>query len=153
MTIQSAVESLAQSRRTLADEKSVWDTLQDEIRERFGSRLDLLGSQLKDAKERVSKDEKVVRTLALSLFDGEDKHPHPAVTIKVFTAVDYEQSTAIALARDILPSVLRIDKRAFEKAVKELAALDIEGVSDKVNAVVTIRDDPRATIARDLGGY
>ena len=153
MDINDAIANLAQSRRELDDERSTWDTLQDEINDQFGDRVALIGKQLSDAKGKVADDESVVRTTALAMFDGKDKHPHPAVTIKVYTAVDYNDADAIALARDVIPGALRIDKSAFEKAVKGLAGMDIEGVSDKVNAVVVIRDDPRATIARDLGGY
>jgi len=151
--INDAIANLAQSRRELDDERSAWDALQDEINDRFGDRVAMIDRQLRDAKSKVAEDESVVRTTALAMFDGEDKHPHPAVTIKVYTAVDYNDADAIALARDVIPGALRIDKSAFEKAVKGLAGMDIEGVSDKVNAVVVIRDDPRATIARDLGGY
>ena len=83
MDINDAIANLAQSRRELDDERSAWDALQDEINDQFGDGVAMIDRQLRDAKSKVAEDESVVRTAALAMFDGKDKHPHAAVTIKV----------------------------------------------------------------------
>jgi len=153
MNINDAITNLAQSRRELDDERSAWDALQDEINDRFGDRVAMIDKQLRDAKSKVAEGESVVRTTALAMFDGEDKHPHAAVTIKVYTVVEYNPDAAKEFAIRFMQDALQLDKRTFEKNTKVLMDMDLGEVTGALSSIVTIRDDPRATIARDLGGY
>ena len=148
MDINDAIANLAQSRRELDDERSAWDALQDEINDRFGDRVAMIDRQLRDAKGRVAEDESVVRTTALA-----GKNPHPAVTIKVYTVMDYNDTDAKMFAIRFMQDALKLDKRVFDKTAKVLMDMDLGEVTGALSKIAVIRDDPRATIARDLGGY
>lgn len=98
---------------------------------------------LQIAKGNVLSNEADVRERALGIYEEVgDKIPHPAVTIKMYTVLNYEDLNALDYAREHLPKALKLDKRTFETAAKVLN-LDF----------VTIQQEPRATIARDLSGY
>ena len=74
--------------------------------------------------------------------DGGKNEIHPAIKIKEYTVLDYEQDAAIDYCREHLPNALKLDKRPFE-AVAKVAELDF----------VTISKEARATIATDLLKY
>ena len=75
-------------------------------------------------------------------FETGDKVPHPAVKIKMYTALDYTDGDAVEYAREHLPKALKLVKRIFEKAAK---VLDLD--------FVTVRKEARVIIARDLSKY
>jgi len=104
---------------------------------------ELASGDLKAAKSNVAQDEEDARRVAMEIFiETDDRAPHPAIKIKDFTVLDYEDADAFDYAREHLPKALKLDERTFEKAAKILE-LDF----------VVIRQEPRATIARDLSGY
>ena len=81
-----------------------------------------------------------VRSVALAEFAvNHDKHPHPAITIKMMTRLNYDQDAAKSYSIAHLPNALKLDTRAFEKAAK---ALDLD--------FVTITEEPTAAIDSDL---
>ena len=53
-------------------------------------------------------------------FETGDKTPHPAVEIKIYTALDYTNEDAIEYAREHLPQALRLIKKTFETAAKAI---------------------------------
>ena len=152
--MQDKIEALARARRLLKDEQDNLAEIEAEIEATFGRRLEIAKTQLSTAKDDVQSAEGVVRTAALDLYvqDG-DKKPHPAIQIKVYKVYRYDETDALDFAREHMPGALKLNKRAFEKAAKELSGMDLGDVTEQLREVVSVRDDPRATIARDLGGY
>ena len=152
--MQDTIKALAAARRMLAFEKANWDAVQADIKKAFGDRLKIAEEQMGDAKAKVMSAESAVRVTALNQYaqDG-DKHPHPAITIKVYTVVKYEESSAKAFAVQFMQDALKLNRGAFEKGVKALQGMSLGEVTDQLEKIVAIVDDPRATIARDLGGY
>ena len=71
-----------------------------------------------------------------------DKKPHPAITLKSYTVLDYDETAAFDYAIQHLPGALKFSKAPFEKVAK-VAALDF----------VTISTEMRPTIAKDLSEY
>ena len=153
------IETLALARTILASEKANMDAVKADIEVAFGKRLAIAKKQLAEAKMAVQEAECSVRNKAEYQYaqDG-NKRPHPAVQIKVFRVLRYRVEDAIEYARVFAPNALRLDKRVFEKAAKDTLKVIESGVhigdAGKVlPATVSLEDDPRATIARDLGGY
>ena len=98
---------------------------------------------LKAAQADVADAEAEARKQALAAYEETgDKAPHPAVKVKMYTALCYNLDKALDYAREHLPQALKLDKRTFEKAAKVLE-LDF----------VDIVQEPRAILARDLGEY
>jgi len=98
---------------------------------------------LNRAKSRQTDAEVAVRQEAMKVFtETGDKTPHPAVKVKMYTALDYDDGDALDYARVYVPRAVKLDKRAFEKAAKVLEP-----------DFVTIWQEPRITIARDLNEY
>ena len=152
--MQDKIESLAKARRLLKDEQDNLAGLEAEIAAAFGKRLAMAKVQLGEAKLGVQDAEGTVRTAALDLYaQDSNKKPHPKVQIKVYRVYQYDESKALLFARVHMPGALKLNKRAFEKAARGLEGMDLGEVTGQLAEVVTIRDDPRATIARDLGGY
>jgi len=76
--------------------------------------------------------------------DG-NKNPHPAIAIKIFSAVKIlDESAAREWCFANFRPALKMDTRIFEKAVKD-KSVPIE--------LATVSDDPRAQIASDLGEH
>ena len=70
------------------------------------------------------------------------KHPHPAITIKEMTRLEYSLEDAHDWAVRSMPNLLKLDTRGFEKVAKA-AGLDF----------VAISTEPQVTVARDLSEY
>ena len=100
---------------------------------------------LADALEDARALDAQVREMALNehVFTG-DKRPHPATTIKLYTVLQYDQGQALDYCRGHLPQalVVTLNAKVFEPVAKA-AGLDF----------VSIRQEPRATIARDLSAW
>ena len=93
------------------------------------------------AKEAVTGIE--AREQAMRIFTKtNNRMPHPAVKVKMYTVLEYRDEDAINYAREHLPGALKLDKRVFKKAALAVA-MDF----------VAILQEPRATIARDLSKY
>ena len=93
--------------------------------------------------EKVLADQ--LRLDALEMFergDGGKSEIHPAIQIKEYTVLEYDEKSALDYCRQHLPKALKLVKKPFE-AVAKVAELDF----------VTIRKEPRATIKRDLSEY
>jgi ABC-type transporter Mla subunit MlaD len=111
-----------------------------------------LGRALEAAKERagVAKSDldeldAKLRQVALDVYQRtQDAKPFGdrRVQIKQYTTVDYDPDTALDYARQHLRAAVKLDKRKFDRLSKDLE-LDF----------VTIEQEPRATIARDLSQF
>jgi len=142
--IQGAIRGLAGVRQTEAEIKAEVADIQTKL-EASGlwKLLQERKALLKSASEAANQQADYVRLLALEAYnENGDKGPHAAIKVKMYTVLAYEERDALDFCRDMLPDALRLDKRTFEKAAKTLP-LDF----------VTITEEPRATIARDLSEY
>jgi hypothetical protein len=84
-----------------------------------------------------------VRTQALAAYKADgNKHPHGAVSIKVFTPLEYDPAMALAYCRERLPEALKLDVKLFERVAKMTRPV-----------FVTEKEVPRADIAGDLSAY
>lgn len=107
-------------------------------------RLAKFKNTLKAYQDALTETEVNVRAVALAEYAAnQDKHPHPAITIKVYEVLTYdaEQAKSYAIAHN-LPKLLKLDAKVFEKAANGLG-LDF----------VTVTEEPRATIASDLSEW
>ena len=142
--MKDAVEKLAYSRAIEAERamqlKEAEAKLQDSP---LWRQWELASGDFKTAKANVLSDEAMVREQALGIYkETGDKHPHPCIAIKMYTVLDYDDGTALDYARVYIPRAVKLVKSTFEKAAKVLE-LDF----------VVVRQEPRATIARDLSEY
>jgi hypothetical protein len=88
-----------------------------------------------------------LREMAVLDFDlTHDKHPHPAVSIKVMTRLQYDPERAAGFCREYLPSAIKVDYKTFEKYAKNVAdtaPLDF----------VEFVEEPQAQIVTDLSKF
>jgi hypothetical protein len=73
-----------------------------------------------------------------------DNAPAKGITIKHFKTVVYDTAAATAWCRGVMPGLLVLDGKRFERAAKEGL---VQG------APVQIVEEVRATIASDLSAY
>lgn len=120
--------------RTAADEleaqQTVFETLHAGLRKRVS-----------DLNSAVGATEKRVRAIAETAFraDG-NRHPHPAVEIKmtkVVTVPDATKALDWAIKKGMC---LKLDGKALEALAK--------AAPESVAAIATVREEPRAAIAR-----
>ena len=84
-----------------------------------------------------------IKAGAVDTFDGENKNPHPMVSIGEYSVLEYEDTEALAYCIEHnMPSLVNLNKSAFNKAAKA-------GIFE----FVTIKKEPRARIAADLSTY
>lgn len=136
---------LAQLRQEVADRKAEIAGAQVELEATYEwQNIAGFKKQLDLAQGALAEAEANVRAVALAEYAAnQDKHPHPAVTIKVYEvlAYDAEQAKSYAIAHN-LPKLLKLDAKIFEKAAN---GLDLD--------FVTVTEEPRATIATDLSEW
>ena len=142
--MEKTIQRLAYTRSVEAEYKAEVAAAQAEL-ETSGvwKYLEQQRGYLKTAQADVADAEVEVRRQALAVYlETGDKAPHPAVKVKIYTVLYYNDGEALDYARVYIPRAVRLVKRTFEKAAKVLE-LDF----------VDFTDEPRATIARDLSGY
>jgi hypothetical protein len=136
------IENLARARAIEKEYRQEIAELEQEIAEtKSGKRLAYVKSDLlRVAKADVEDATAAVRRAGVEAFEETGKtRPHPAVTIKQFTVLDYDEDEALLYARYNLPQALKLDRRVFERVAKAAQPY-----------FVAISKEPRATIARDL---
>ncbi|HUW15231.1 MAG TPA: hypothetical protein VM537_36290 [Anaerolineae bacterium] len=104
-------------------------------------RLAACKAQLKDRKAEEDILTAAIRLIALkaTLVDGK---PHPAITLKNFTVLQYTDSEAFDYCVEHLPGALKLQKSPFEKVAK-VAKLPF----------VRITSEQRASIDSNLSAY
>jgi hypothetical protein len=137
------VRKLAQARQMteIAEDSARWT--EKEISETE------LGRKLAEEKEivRLAKQDETAARAALDQavlesFDG-NKRPHPAITIREMTKLDYDPKRAREWADTNLRSALVLDVKRFEKAILATEAPEF----------VTIHKEQQVTVASDLSPY
>lgn len=96
-------------------------------------------------KDTAAKLNDAVRDAAVAEFSTTgNKKPHPAITVKMFTAYSYDEDVATAWALDNAPGLLVLNNKEYEKVLKTGALAGMPG---------TVDETPKATVARDLSEY
>ena len=145
--LDEMVRKLAEARRIMDEYREQMKALQvdvdAEIEERFGGERRRLVALLETAATEVLDADDALRAAAVAEYEAtQDKRPHPAVTVKVYTTLSYEEADASAYCREYLWKALKLDRREFEKAARVLEP-----------EFVTFEVEPKATVATDLSAY
>jgi hypothetical protein len=137
------IRVLADARRAREQAKEDVDRIKAEIEAQFGDALRRAHEVLEEASLAVAAIDEVTRAFAVDWFNAtDDKKPHPAVTVKMYTILEYDPAVALDYCTKHLPKALRLDRRAFEKVAKVLEP-----------DFVTFCVEPRATILSKLEEY
>ena len=142
--LAAQVKELANARRDTAQAKVLISIIEDRIAATDeGKALQTIRDRLGELAALETEAEKATRDAAIVAYDSTaEKKPHPAITIKSYTVLDYDDAVAFDYAIQHLPGALKFNKTPFEKVAK-VAALDF----------VTISTEMRPTIASDLSEY
>ena len=100
--------------------------------------------QLDMIKSTISLLESEVRTEALRAYEQGELPPPPGITIRIYHTVSYNAKAALAWAQERAPALLALDDARFKKAVLNNTFPD---------APALVKEEPRATIATNLGAY
>jgi hypothetical protein len=144
MTLEELVKQVAQARKEQADAQARLLDVTARLHHTFEWEfLQTAQDELKEKTKAVDAAEFEAKYLALSAYDGKDKHPQASVTIKEFDVVEYDPDKAKEYALEHkLPDLLKLDKQAFEAAAK---AMSLPFVKRKKEA--------RAQLDKDLSVY
>lgn len=143
-TMKDVIAKLAYTRKVEAEYKAEIAQADAAIKETSEWKyLEQRREYLKTVQADVADAEIKVRKEALDIFaETGNNIPHPAVKIKRYTVLDYKEADAIEYAREHLPEALKLVRGVFKNAAK-VVKMDF----------VAIRQEPRATIARNLSEY
>lgn len=134
-TLDDAVRQLARHRAVLARAEADMRAAREAWEAENAADI----AALAQMREFVQIDESIVRDEALAAYESDgNKHPHPAVTVKEITGLEYDQKDAQAWALEH-HLALSFDKRVFERIAKASPPL-----------FVTVTTTPRADIATDI---
>ena len=136
------ITRLAKARKYLeeakADKETLWLAFQDTDDWKEAE------ENLRYAKETVQLLEAQAKEEALLQYNQDgNKEPHPAVKIKTFTVLDYDDQQAVAWCHMNFKPALKLDTKLFEALKKSNALPDF----------VDIKEEPRAQIASNLSAY
>ena len=141
-TLQELVSDLIATREGMATMDAEIAKVHEEIaKTELGQRLACYEETREALRVKASEIEDAVQAEALAVFaETGSKKPAPGVGIRVMTRKVYSEKNAIVWCRTYAPVCIKeaLDKRAFE-------ALSPEDI-------VTIQEEPTATIAKDLSG-
>lgn len=141
--LHKAITILADARVVLAQRETAKGAAEARLEETLAwSDYTNAKAQAEEARATAQAAYEAVCGFALDAFDGENKHPHPAVTIKEYTTLDYDEGKAMEHARQHLPNCIKLDAVAFKKAAPALSL-----------PFVTVGSDHKATVKRDLSEY
>jgi hypothetical protein len=145
-TLTDQLRELAEARRELASRQDREFRAHEIVAE--DSNFQAWQAMIADRREQeqhVTSLEGDVRCAAVeSYLDTGDKAPAPGITIKTFSRLEYDQVAATNWCRGIMPGLLTLDTKRFER----MASQDM-----LPGAPVEIVKEPRATIATDLSSY
>lgn len=143
--LANSIFELAKLRETVAAAKEQLDRMYKQLQE-SAEWIQYQGI-LTSSKKQLDETEQHIRDLAeLNCTTTGDKHPHPAINLRMKTSLHYEQALALAWCTRHLQSAIKLDARLFEqhaRAVTGTAPLRF----------VDIKQEPQATIASDLRAY
>lgn len=96
------------------------------------------------ARAMIANNEETIKALALDQYHAYgEKKPAPGVTVKLFTALEYDPVRALDWARANLPEALTLDRRLFEAHAKGVA-------KTQPVPVVKVVQQPRVQIVTNL---
>ena len=145
LPLPEAISELAQFRRSAAHLQMLQREELDRVRQSEYYRE--LEEELADVNRVIAELEREARECGLAVFiQTGDKHPHPAITVKTITRIDYDLNEATVWARQNLPEAIHLDTRFFEKHVKAVQA------THPVPCAKIIFE-PQAQIASDLSKW
>ena len=145
--LDEMVRKLAEARAELATHKTEKAKLEDritaEIVEKYGDEGARLNELIAAAQQAEIAADEALRAAAVAQYEAtQDKRPHPAVTVKVYTTLSYEEADALEYCQKHLPKALKLDRREFEKVARAAEPV-----------FVTFVVEPKATVATDLSAY
>lgn len=142
--LATLVGGLAQARADVKDWQERVKATKDLIAAtELGEQLAACEQSLADAKAAESQVRDEVEKAAFYDYDGSNKHPHPAITIKDFTMYEYDPALARNWAMIEMPALLELNVKKFEQVIGKIGAPDF----------VTTSVDHRVTVSTDLSGY
>jgi hypothetical protein len=142
--IQELVRKLAAARQVVQDAACARESVEKQIAEsELGRQLTGVMSRLSKAKDAEYSAKEDLKQAVLDQFDGANKRPHPAVTVRVSTKYDYDQKTARTWAMEHMHTCMVLDAKKFEDGI---AATDIPDF-------VTVRPEASVAVSTDLSGY
>lgn len=144
--IEKIVPTLAENKARVADLKQALNNMVEQVKN--SPEYQQISALLFELETQTSGDEKILRGLAVDFYqETEDKHPHPAVSIRVNRELKYSEAQALDWCKTNLPAAVKLDNRSFEKYARSVA--------DTVQPVpcVELVDVPSAAIATDLSMY
>lgn len=137
-SLADAVAELAHQRRAYHAESTALEVAQ----QAFTAQYEGLIRRVNDLNSQCGAMEKRVRAIAEMAFRATgEKHPHPAVEIKISKVVAYETAAALAWAIE-KGMCLKLDNKALEALAKASPA--------SLTGICIVVDEPHAQIARDL---
>ena len=141
-TLQELVSDLIAAREGMATMDAEIAKVHEEMAAtQLGQRLACYEETREALRAKANETEAALREEAVSVYRATgDKKPAPGVGIRVMTRKVYSEKNAIVWCRTYAPVCIKevLDKKAFE-------ALSPEDI-------VTIQEEPTATIAKDLSG-
>lgn len=142
--MQDAVSKLALARAQTAECRKALDDMLDALHQ--SPAWQSWDEQYEAAKLREAEANDAVRKLALECYaESGNKHPHPAVTVKVATVARYDRDIATEWCKEHLPIALKTvlaNEKLFEVAAKAAPAAQVPFFS--------IEQVPSAAVSRDL---
>lgn len=144
-TYDDLVEALYHHQKQLAELRAAKEQMMMELE--ASPKYKVIQSGIIYATERIEALRLDLQIKALDSYvaNGTTK-PHSAVTVKVFTVMDYDDLTALEWARANLPVVLTLDRKMFEQFAKASA-------EKAPFPCVKTRTEPRVQIATDLSKH
>lgn len=145
MDIETKIKLLAETRRAYTEAKTELDRLMDKLKQ---SPEWIEASELADCERDTAETlEAELREDILENFAATgNKKPHPALSVREVTRLEYDADIARAWCTHKLPKALKLDVRLFEKHAKAI------GDTSPIE-FVNITKEPQATIATDLSDY
>lgn len=139
------IKILAAERGAISQLRAAIVAQEEELAQTFEyKRLQYMKEQLNVNEYEAKKHEDAIKRIAVDEFDGENKQPHPAIQIKTFTVVSYDDDVMKAWAIEHNhPAMLKLDKVAANKVAKGPTAPEF----------VSIKTEDRAQIKTDLSDY
>jgi hypothetical protein len=140
---------LEDSITTLAELQEQIAQLESRREKRYGPGKELLAieEQVSELKAHAKKLDSQIRDHVVVIYESTgQRHPHPAVGIRVYTKLRYDTDEALHWSQHHLHAALKLNKRFFEKHARAVA-------ETQPIPFVTIEESPSATISIDLSEY
>jgi hypothetical protein len=137
------IKQLAQARKEIEAMQSEADALREAALANAPGYYDILDT-IQKGKDLAEHFEAQIKKEAIEQATATDnKRPHPAVQVKTFTVLEYNEQSARMWCYENFKPALKLDKKAFEALQKTKNLPDF----------VEVKEEQRAQIAQDLSQY